>query len=167
MIGRIVTGLIAVACAVWGTWLFVRIVREQGAQAEYAQQTMSPRMKAFLLLLVAASVTPVLLVFSWNHFRAGSVVAQARGQTWTYQLRAYRAMPFDTLFSDIRCEVGIQDRVFWTAPFPIPESGAYRESDCTVSTRDDGAVFRVGDGAYVFEKEGREIRWHPDSQESQ
>lgn len=98
-----------------------------------------------------------IIVFgkAWYQFKAGVVVAHVTQNTWTYQLRAYRELPFDPWFSKYQCEIARRGKVFYMAPLPAGDSSYYKETDCKVSLADKGALFRVADTTYVFE-------WKPD-----
>ncbi len=165
--GKVITGLIALACAVWGTWLFVRIVKDNGDQKEQAAWRMSPGWRIVsMVLLATAIVGAVLIANAWHRFTNGAVVAQATRNTWTYQLRAYRQFPSDQWLSAFQCEVGYGERVFYMAPFPAGDSPAYKESDCSVSLTESGAIFRVGDNAFAFEWRRDGVAWFRDKRDS-
>ena len=160
MMEKVITGLIALACAVWGTWLFVRIVKDKGDQKEQAAWRMSPRWRVVSMVLLATAIAgAVLIANAWHRFTDGAVVAQATRNTWTYQLRAYRDLPFDEWLSGFQCEIARGERVFYMAPFPAGDSPAYRATDCSVSLAESGAVFRVGDNVYVFEWKRDGVAW--------
>ena len=118
---------------------------------------------ACLVLLAALVVVAMLLANAWHHFRDGDVVAQVSRNTWTYQLRAYRDFPFDQWLTGFECEVSRGERVFYMAPFPAGDSPAYKESDCSVSLADSGAIFRVGENMFVFEWKRDGVSWFRDN----